>query len=70
MPEVGGNAVINCDPFDINDIKEKIKFVLQNPSIQKELIEKGRERLALFSWQKTTKELLNVFSEINKTSKL
>ena len=70
LPEVGGNAVINCDPFDINDIKEKIKFVLQNPSIQKELIEKGRERLALFSWQKTTKELLNVFSEINKTSKL
>jgi glycosyltransferase involved in cell wall biosynthesis len=68
LPEVGGNAVITCDPFDINDIKEKIKFVIQNPSIQKELIEKGRERLTLFSWEKTTKELLTVFAEINSTS--
>ena len=68
LPEVGGNAVITCDPFDINDIKEKIKCVIQNPSLQNELIEKGRERLALFSWQKTTRELLTVFSEIANTS--
>ena len=64
LPEVGGNAVITCNPFDEMDIKEKIKSILINPSLQKELIEKGKERLALFSWQRTASELLDVFKKL------
>ncbi len=64
LPEVGGDAVITCNPFDEKDIKEKIKSILLNPSLQKELIEKGNERLTLFSWQRTAEELLSVFKSL------
>lgn len=61
LPEVGGDAVITCDPYDIVDIKDKMKMILEDITLQKILIEKGRQRLALFSWEKTTGQLLQVF---------
>jgi glycosyltransferase involved in cell wall biosynthesis len=66
LPEVGGDAVITCDPFNITDIKNKLKLIIDNPSLQSQLIEKGHKRLTLFSWQNSAGELLNVFKEISK----
>ena len=64
LPEVGGDAVIMCDPFDEYDIKNKMKMIIQDKALQNELIEKGNKRLALFSWQKTSDQLLDVFRNI------
>lgn len=64
LPEVGGDAVITCDPYDIVDIKNKMKMILEDIALQKTLIEKGRQRLALFSWEKTTGQLLRVFKSL------
>jgi len=63
LPEVGGDAVLQFNPFDINDIAEKIQAVLENPELQKEMIDKGRERLKHFSWHKTAVELIEVFKK-------
>lgn len=65
LPEVGGDAVITCDPFDVQDIKNKLKMIIQDKTLQKELIEKGKERLALFSWDRTVRGILEVFRKIN-----
>ncbi len=64
LPEIGGDAVLICEPLDPADIKEKIKMILTNPALQKELIEKGQKRLALFSWRNTTDKLLAVFKSL------
>ena len=48
LPEVGGNAVITCDPYNESDIKDKLKMILQDESLQMDLIEKGKKRLSLF----------------------
>ncbi|MES2003072.1 MAG: glycosyltransferase family 1 protein [Bacteroidota bacterium] len=64
LPEVGGNAVITCDPFDYHDIKEKMKHILSDHSLQKELISNGNKRLELFSWQKTAEHHLAVFKKV------
>ena len=64
LPEVGGDAVITCDPFDYRDIAEKMISIVSNPSLQQALIEKGTKRLAEFSWEKTTKELMDVFKQL------
>lgn len=64
LPEVGGDAVITCDPYDISDIKEKIKLVLPDTELQQELIRKGESRLAQFSWQLTVDKLLDVFRKL------
>lgn len=65
LPEVGGDAVITCDPFDVNDIKEKLKMIIEDVSLQQDLVARGRERVKLFSWQRTVRELLIVFSHIH-----
>jgi glycosyltransferase involved in cell wall biosynthesis len=64
LPEVGGDAVITCDPFDYRDIAKKMISIVSNPSLQQTLIEKGTKRLTEFSWEKTTKELMDVFKQL------
>ena len=41
--------------------------IVSNPSLQQALIEKGTKRLAEFSWEKTTKELMQVFTQLMQT---
>ncbi len=63
LPEVGGDAVLQFDPFDTDAIFRSIKTVLDNPELQKEMIEKGRERLKDFSWEKTALQIVEVFKK-------
>lgn len=64
LPEVGGDAVITCDPYDPADIAEKMKLIVSNSALQEELVQKGLRRLQDFSWQKTTDELMEVFRQM------
>ncbi|MFC3561652.1 glycosyltransferase family 4 protein [Pedobacter jamesrossensis] len=64
LPEIGGNAVITFNPFDAEDISDKMKMVLDNPELRKSLIEKGKQRLEEFSWEKTAQSLLKEFERI------
>ncbi len=64
LPEVGGDAVITCDPYDPADIAAKMKLIVSNPALQEELVQKGLRRLQDFSWQKTTDELMEVFRKM------
>ena len=61
LPEVGGDAVLQFDPFDTDDMFQKMQTVLNDTGLQKEMISKGRERLKHFSWHKTALELVDVF---------
>jgi glycosyltransferase involved in cell wall biosynthesis len=64
LPEVGGDAVITCNPFDVQDIAAKMKLILHDNSLQASLIEKGRRRIPLFSWETTCARLLEVFRKL------
>ena len=57
MPEVAGNAALMVDPFNINDIAEKMIQLWNNQLLRKELIVKGRLQKNLFTWKRTS-ELL------------
>jgi len=66
LPEVGGEAVVYCDPHDINDIKKKIEFVLSDKKLQKDMVGKGLQRAKMFTWEKSAQEHLKVFNEVLK----
>lgn len=57
MPEVGGDAYLYINPYSIDDIAENMMLVYKDESLRKQLIEKGKERLALFSWDQTAKKM-------------
>ena len=68
LPEVGGDAVLTFDPYNQNDLLEKMELICKEPALRFSLIEKGRERLKLFTWQNTAKELLVVFKRTINTN--
>lgn len=61
MPEVGGDAAEYCDPKDIQSIKKAIERVLLDPQHADSLVQKGRNRLSIFSWQQCAKKTLELF---------
>lgn len=66
MPEVGGNAVLFVNnPLDAEEIANKINQILTNSSFKKDLVKRGIIQAAKFSWEKTAKETIKVYEEVN-----
>jgi glycosyltransferase involved in cell wall biosynthesis len=70
MPEVIGDAAVLVNPYDVNSIAEGIFKVLTDDTLRLSLIEKGLERVKIFSWDKSAKEYLKVFEEILNSGRL
>lgn len=69
FPEVGGDAAIYFNPLEVSDIKNAMYKVLTNPELQREMIAKGKEQLAHFSWKRCAYETLKVLEETSKEDK-
>lgn len=61
IPEIVQSAALLFDPFDPNDIAEKMQQMMKE-TIRKSLIAKGKERAAYFSWEKSAQTLLQLFN--------
>ncbi len=57
MPEVGGDAVIYANPLSVDSICMAMEKIYHNKTLREQLIEKGKERKKLFSWDKTADKL-------------
>ncbi len=66
IPEVLKNGALYVDPNNIDDISEKMLHVLNDPSLQQELISKGLKVNAAYSWEKTAFETLNAYKKIHQ----
>ncbi len=64
LPEVAGDAAILIDPKDPIQLAEAILQVISNSQLRQELINKGRDRAKLFSWERTAKETLKAYRSI------
>lgn len=66
MPEIGGDGAIYVDPKDEEEIEKKLKEVLEDNDLKKELIKKGFERSKKFSWEKCAEETADVYKMVMK----
>lgn len=57
MPEVAGDAALLTDPYSIENIADAMIQLSTNDELRNDLIERGRERRNLFSWDITAKKL-------------
>ncbi|MDH6067716.1 glycosyltransferase family 4 protein [Chrysosporum ovalisporum APH033B] len=64
LPEVAGDAAILIDPNDPMQLAEAIIQVIIDSQLRQQLINKGRERAKIFSWQRTAKETLKAYQSI------
>jgi glycosyltransferase involved in cell wall biosynthesis len=60
LPEVAGNAALYCNPLDVQDIAHKMIEISQNKHLREDLIQKGKERSQLFSWDITADKVWRV----------
>lgn len=61
LPEVGGDAVVYCDPQAPASIAEAMGTVLDNPGRARELAERGRSRANEFTWGRAARGTLAVY---------
>ena len=64
LPEILGSAAMYFNPLDVDDITEKMRAILLNNEIKKELIRKGFEQVKKYSWQKMAKQTLEIYRKI------
>jgi glycosyltransferase involved in cell wall biosynthesis len=63
LPEVVGDAAILVNPENVFDIARGIKEALIDEPLRAELIRRGREHAARFSWQRTARQVLEIYQE-------
>jgi exopolysaccharide biosynthesis WecB/TagA/CpsF family protein len=61
LGELGQGAAELFDPSSPKEIADAIQKILENPERQNELIQKGREKSAGFSWKNTAQGLVDAF---------
>ncbi len=68
MPEIAGDAALLTDPFKPDDIAAAMEQIEQDGEMVKILIDKGRERKEIFTWQKSADRLWQTIDNVlNKT---
>lgn len=65
IPEVAGDAAILINPNDCIQLAEAILNIINDSQLRQELIDRGRERAKLFSWEKTAQETLKAYKSIS-----
>jgi len=66
IPEVVENAGLLVDPSNNNQIIDSIIQLVNDENLYKELSNKSIERAKFFSWEKTAKQLLEIFEDANR----
>jgi len=65
LPEVAGDAAEYFDPFNIEDMARAIDTVVFSTDRRKALIERGLQRINLFSWEKCAEKTLEVYRSLS-----
>lgn len=60
LPEVGGEAVHYCNPFDVQSIVQGMFELHRNEVLRNNLIEKGLEHSQQFSWDNAAQEISKI----------
>ena len=63
LPEVAGLGAKSFNPYDITEIAQTITLLLNDQTMRQSYIEKGKEQLQKFSWEKTASSLMQLFKK-------
>ncbi len=64
LPEVCGEASLYVDPFSEEDMAQKMCALIENHSLRQTLIEKGKNRVDQFSWEKSAERHIEVINQL------
>ncbi len=66
LPEVVGDAAVLVNPENVFDIARGIQEVLLDRGLREQLIRKGREQAARYSWERAAREVRAIYEEVGE----
>jgi glycosyltransferase involved in cell wall biosynthesis len=67
LPEVLGDAALLVNPENVFEIARGIQDALLDQDLREELIARGKAQAARYSWERTAREVLEVYREVSAT---
>lgn len=64
LKEVLGDAALIFNPLDIRDMADKMRQIITDEALRKQLKQKGLRRASEFSWKRCALETLEVYEEL------
>ena len=64
LSEVVGNGAIMIDPYNVDELAFAIRKVLEDKELRNDLIKKGLNQAKKFNWDKTAKQVLEIFKKL------
>jgi glycosyltransferase involved in cell wall biosynthesis len=64
LPEVVGDTALQVNPYHVDEIAEGLLSLIRNEDLRKRLGEAAKERSAIFQWDRSAREHLNVFLQV------
>lgn len=67
LPEIGGQACLYFDPYDIHALAETVYEGLSNTTIRQQLHAKGPQHAAQFSWEQAAQTHLSMYQRVGSS---
>ena len=64
LPEVVGDAGLQVDALDVEGLTAGMERLLTDEELRSELVGRGTEQVARFTWQQAARELLAVYQGV------
>jgi glycosyltransferase involved in cell wall biosynthesis len=64
LPEVGGDAALYFDPNDTEAMVETLHVLAGDAGLRAEMVRRGLERVARYSWEQTARETLALYERL------
>ena len=64
LPEVAGDAGLLIDPYDISQIAEGLRQLVEDQSLREDLSRRGLERARRFTWRQVADQTVRVYREV------
>jgi glycosyltransferase involved in cell wall biosynthesis len=66
LPEVVGSAAITSAPTDVQAHAAAVSRLITDPAFRSEMIARGREHVARFTWENCARQVLEVYGSVSK----
>jgi glycosyltransferase involved in cell wall biosynthesis len=64
LPEVAGDAALMVDPYDVEAITHALQRVLDDSDLRTQMVERGHQQAARFTWEQSAQELRQIYDQI------
>ncbi len=65
IPEIVGDAAILVEPRNVKELAHAMDQFLSNVKLREEYSMRGMERSKLFTWDKTARQMIEIYEELN-----